>query len=187
MKRAKRNRALNVRYIIILLMTFIVSVGVSYFYFVGKFTFDSSFINELGSKKTETEQKEQASEIQRLYHHGDSAALDNGDTNGDTSASLPAAEDAIRKYLDIYKVRLLDLYKDRQGVMYIDCGDELKKNFKGDAHEELNFVSGLYKTLVPVVADLTAVKILIGGRETDTLGGHIDISRPIGKEIAEDI
>jgi hypothetical protein len=76
---------------------------------------------------------------------------------------------------------------DKDGIIYIDFGDELKKNFRGDALEELNIIGGLYKGIKSAVPGFNALKILIEGRETESFGGHIDISRPIGEEIAESI
>ena len=100
---------------------------------------------------------------------------------------LVVAEDIIRKYVKPYSVRLLDLYMDKEGVIYIDFGGELIKNFKGDALEELRIIAGLYRGIKSTVPGFTALKILIEGRETESFGGHIDISKPIGGEIAEAI
>ncbi len=76
---------------------------------------------------------------------------------------------------------------DKEGVIYIDLSDEIKKNFNGDALEELRIVVGLYKGIRSTILDFTALKILIEGKEVESFGGHIDISKPIGEEIAENI
>jgi hypothetical protein len=48
-------------------------------------------------------------------------------------------------------------------------------------------IARLYKGIKFKVPGFTALKILINGKETESFGGHIDISRPIGEEIAESI
>ncbi|MBI5055155.1 MAG: hypothetical protein HZB61_00870 [Nitrospirae bacterium] len=166
-----------------LIIAFVISTGASYFFLKGKFTFDTSFVNELASRQAKTENKEQKEETRRLY---DFKATTEGTETG-KDAALASAEDAIKRYLKTYRASLQDLYMDKDGIVYIDLGNELKKDFKGDASEELNIIAGLYKCIEPVVPGLTAIKILIEGHEAETLGGHLDISKPIGKEIAENI
>ena len=100
---------------------------------------------------------------------------------------LVITEDIIREHMSPYGVRLIDLYLDKEGVIYIDFSSEIRKNFKGDVSEELGIIAGLYKGIKSNIPGLTAIKILIESREAETLGGHIDISKPMGEEIARDI
>lgn len=97
---------------------------------------------------------------------------------------LVLAEDTIKKMVEENDVKLLDLYLDRNGVIYMDFSDELKKNYDMDIAQELTFLAALFNGIRSSVPGLTAMKILIEGREVDSLGGHIDISIPIGEEIA---
>jgi len=187
MRKTKRNNKMSGGFIFVLIAVFAVSMVVSYFYLKGKFEFDSSFIEEISSRQAKTGHKEQKEDTRRLYESNETAAQSGDDTGAGKNPSLAAAEESIRKYLKTYEVRLLDLYMDKNGVIYVDMGNELKKNFKGDASEELNIIAGLYKSIEPAVPGVTALKILIEGHETQTIGGHIDISRPVGKEIAENI
>ena len=101
--------------------------------------------------------------------------------------NLAAAEDITKKYLEDFDTELLDLYIDRNNIVYVDMGNELKKNFRGGVSDELNIIAGLYKGIEQAVPELKALKILIEGHEAETLGGHINISEPIGKEIEENI
>jgi len=165
-------------------MIFIISMGASYFFFKGKFSFDSSFIEDIESRQSGANQTERREEPVRLY---DGPGITTSGEQGKSADALAAAEDALRKYLHMYKVRLLDLYMDSKGMVYVDLGSELKKNFRGDASEELMVLAGLYNTVQAAVPELTALKLLIDGHEAETIGGHIDISRPLGKEIAENI
>lgn len=176
---SKRSR----NFIYALIMTLIVSSAVSYFYLKGKFSVDSSFITEIESRQANSTQKEEKQDTPRLYEHREAST----DSEGKKEYTAAAVEDVVRKYFKTYKVRVLDLYMDGRGTVYIDLGDELKKNFKGDAFEELSIFAELYKRIEPVVPGVTALRILIEGHETETIGGHIDISKPLGKEIADNI
>jgi hypothetical protein len=187
MKKTMRNKKASGVFILVLIAVFTVSMAMSYFYLKGKFEFDSSFIEEILSRQAITERKEQKEDTRRLYESKETAAQSDNDSWAVKNSSLAAAEDSIRKYLKTYEARLLDLYMDKDGVVYVDMGNELKKNFKGDASEELNIIAGLYRNIEPEVPGFTALKILIEGHETETIGGHIDISKPVGKEIAENI
>jgi len=187
MKRTKLNNKTSGVFIFVLIAVFVVSTGISYFYLKGKFAFDSAFIEEITSRQDIKEHKEQKEDLRRLYESKETASQNGDETAAVENLSLAAAEDIIRKYVKAYEVRLLDIYMDKDGVIYVDLGDELKKNFKGDASEELNIIAGLYKGIEQAVPGFTALKILIEGHESETLGGHIDISKPIGKEIAENI
>jgi hypothetical protein len=187
MKRTKRNNKISGVFIFVLIAVFVVGMGMSYFYLKEKFEFDSSFIDEITSRQDTREHKEQKEDLRRLYESKETASQNGDETAAGGNSSLAAAEDIIRKYVKAYEVRLLDIYMDKYGVIYVDLGDELKKNFKGDASEELNIIAGLYKTIEQAVPGFTALKILMEGHETSTFGGHIDISKPIGKEIAENI
>lgn len=187
MKKKMRYNKANRVFPLALIAAFAVSMGISYFYLKGTFEFDSSFMEELASKQTQTESKEQKENVLRLYEPKDIISENSDDTSPQKDVSLAAAEDITIKYLKAFDTKLLDLYMDRENIVYIDLGNELKKNFRGSASEELNIISGLYKGIEQVVPGIKALKILIEGHEAETLGGHINISGPIGKEIAENI
>jgi hypothetical protein len=174
-------------FMFVLLISFSASAAAAYFHFKEEFTFESSFIAEIEARQAAAELIKKKRSDMRLYASAGSASDAGGGQVYRKDTMLVVAEDIIRKHLKPYKVRLLDLYMDKEGIIYIDFGDELKKNFKGDALEELNIIGGLYKGIKSAVPGFNALKILIEGRETESFGGHIDISRPIGEEIAESI
>lgn len=187
MKKKMRPNKTNRVFPLALIAAFTVSMSISYFYLKGTFKFDSSLIEELTARQTKTGPKEQKDNVLRLYEPKDIISESSDDTNPQKEASLAAAEDLIRKYLNAFDTKLLDLYIDKGNIVYIDLGNELKKNFRGDASEELNIIAQLYKGIEQAVPGFKALKILIEGHEAETLGGHINISEPIGKEIAENI
>jgi hypothetical protein len=189
MKRSKPNKRITKKsqitraYLVVLIVVFAISVGISNLYLKEKFAFDSSLFEDLepGYDKASEEA------AGRLYESPGGEPMTEGGAELRKDRVLVVVEDIIRKHIKPYNGRLLDLYLDRDGTIYIDLDDGIKKTFKGDASEELNIVAGLYRGIRPALPDLKAMKILIQGREAESLGGHINILRPIGAEIAGNI
>jgi hypothetical protein len=192
MKRSKRNKKAYKKktfwsYVFVLIILFAVSTGTSYLYFKDKFVFESDFIADIEARHDRAGNEAQKKGSLRLYKANEKNQSVRDSIVLRKDSLLVVAEDIIRKYVRSYKVKLLDLYMDKEGVIYIDFGDELKKNFKGDALEELRIIAGLYHGIKSTIPGFKAMKILIEGREAESFGGHIDISKPIGEEIAESI
>jgi len=192
MKKTKRNnkkgkRPSRMAFLAFLIITFSVSSGTSYYALKDKFAFESSFIADIESSIMKKAQSQRAQDPVRLYVAEPHSSERYRGVVLRRDEMLVSAEGAIREYLAHLNVRLLDLYLDTRGVLYIDFGGEIRKNFEGDASEELSIIGGLYRRLESVIPDLTALKILIDGHETETIGGHIDISKPIGDAIAKSI
>lgn len=158
-----------------------ITAGASFIYFKPRFSFESSFISDITSGNRGTAEETEETDPGDLYKGGYSASSED---EGREDSVLVIAEDVIREYIKPYNIQLLDLYMDSTGVIYIDISDELRKNFRGDVLEELDIVAGLYSRIKEAVPGFTALKILIQGREADSFGGHIDISKPIGEDIA---
>ncbi len=166
-------------------ISFALSTGAGFYYFKDRFAFESEFIADIEARQVREGSHARQTESRRLYGSGkpELDSEDSVDLRQDTL--LVIAEDIIRKYIEEYKVRLLDLYLDKEGVLYIDVGDEIKRNFEGDVMGEIKIISSLYSGIKSIIPGLSALKILIEGSEAESFGGHIDISRPIGEEIAE--
>jgi len=174
-------------FLLVLVIILLLSAGASFFFFKDKFAFDSSFLADIEARQDKKNDEKQEDDSGRLYEGGRQES-DTGDSAAFIQdAQLVAAEDTIRRYIEQYNVRLIDLYMDNEGVIYIDLGEEIKRNFSGGAIDELKLIAGLYKGIKAVVPGCTALKFLIQGGEAESLGGHIDISRPIGDEVAENI
>lgn len=84
-------------------------------------------------------------------------------------------------------VKLLGLYKDQAQILYIDLSDELRRNFQGDAMSEYLLLKGIYESLVSNVQDFQDVKILVEGKEIETLGGHFYLMYPLKNTLAADL
>ena len=178
-----RGKPESKRFLFVMVLFFLISAGASYFYFKPMLSSKSS-VETYSASQPDIKHKDTKEGTQRLYklNGEDASALNGSGLNND--AELAGAENAIKKYLEPYNTELIDLYMDSSGIIYVDMGDELKRNFKGDATEELNIIAGLYKSIEGAVPGFRTLKILINGNETETLGGHIDISMPVGGEIA---
>lgn len=69
-------------------------------------------------------------------------------------------------------VKFLGLYRDDENILYIDLSDELRRNFQGDALSEYLILKGIYESLISNLRDFNDFKILVDGKELETLGGH---------------
>jgi spore germination protein GerM len=75
--------------------------------------------------------------------------------------------------------KILGIYRDADRILYIDLSEEFRRNFQGDALSEYLVLKGLYDSLTSNLNDLEDIKILIEGREIETLGGHFFLSYPL--------
>jgi spore germination protein GerM len=74
---------------------------------------------------------------------------------------------------------LRQLWIGRGGVAWADFSDELVSGLKGGSSDELLAVYSVVDSLTQNVPQITRVGLLVGGRERDTLAGHVDIRRPL--------
>ncbi len=81
-------------------------------------------------------------------------------------------------------VKLLGLYRDSSQILYIDLSDELRRNFQGDALSEYLLLKGIYESIISNLQDVQDVKILIEGKESETLGGHVYLKYPLKNTVA---
>ena len=77
---------------------------------------------------------------------------------------------------------LRQLWIGRGGVAWADFSDELVSGLKGGSSDELLAVYSVVDSLTQNVPQITRVGLLVGGRERDTLAGHVDIRRPLPAE-----
>lgn len=70
-------------------------------------------------------------------------------------------------------VKLLGLYFGSDEVLYINLSDELRRNFKGDAAAEYLLLKGLYESIISNVRGVHDIKIIVEGKEIESIGGHI--------------
>jgi len=70
------------------------------------------------------------------------------------------------------------LYVTQDGTAYVDITEAVKEHHPGGSESELMTIYSIVNSLILNIPEIDAVKILIGGRESMTLAGHIDLSSP---------
>lgn len=98
------------------------------------------------------------------------------------SKPLPVAmaDVVIEEYLKGIKeglkdAKLLGVYRDRNNVLYIDFSDEFRRNSYWDARQEYYLLKSLFDTVITNVAGTEDVRLLIEGKEIESIGGHFSI------------
>ena len=75
---------------------------------------------------------------------------------------------------------LYEVYVDAQSTAYLDFSHHLKDEHIGGTTSEALTVGAILRTVKVNFSDkIRKVQILIEGLETDTIGGHVDISKPL--------
>ena len=69
-------------------------------------------------------------------------------------------------------------YLMTDGIAVVDLSGEIKEYHSGGAKSELMTIYSLVNSLVLNIPEIKAVKLLIEGREEETLAGHIDLRNP---------
>jgi spore germination protein GerM len=70
------------------------------------------------------------------------------------------------------------LFITRGGEAYIDLSGELVTGHPGGSTNELLTIRTLVNALTSNLPAITAVQLLVDGKELDTLAGHVDLRRP---------
>ncbi len=78
------------------------------------------------------------------------------------------------------EAKLRGVYFGTDGILYVDLSETFKRNFQGDALTEYLLLRGLYESLLSNVPGIKDVMLLIDGRQTESIGGHILANRPLG-------
>jgi hypothetical protein len=79
------------------------------------------------------------------------------------------------------KVRAV--YLTPRGEAYLDLSADVARGHTGGSLDEALAVFTLVNALTVNLPDITAVQILIDGREVDTLAGHIDLRHPLRRAL----
>ncbi len=77
--------------------------------------------------------------------------------------------------------KLRGLYVTDRGEVYVDFSRELVAAHPGGSLNELLTVYSVVDALTANLPAVHAVQLLVDGREVDTLAGHVDLRRPLGK------
>jgi spore germination protein GerM len=77
---------------------------------------------------------------------------------------------------------LKGLYLSPEGVAFVDLSAEAGRAHVG-ALDEIFIVYSIVDTLTDNLPAITAVQLLVEGRQVDTLAGHVDVRRPVIKDL----
>ena len=72
----------------------------------------------------------------------------------------------------------------KSGNAYVDLSREARTSHPGGTINELLTVYTIVNALTANLPAVTAVQVLIDGKEVDTLSGHVDLRRPLAKNLA---
>jgi spore germination protein GerM len=75
------------------------------------------------------------------------------------------------------------LFVTPKGEAYVDLSRELAESHPGGSLNELLTVYALVDALTVNLPAITAVQVLIDGKEVETLAGHVDLRRPLAKDL----
>lgn len=79
--------------------------------------------------------------------------------------------------------RVLDVFVHAGGVAYVDLSDEVSSGLPGGSQAELLTVYSLVDTIVTNFPATRRVQILVNDKEVVSLGGHVDLSRPLAPDL----
>jgi germination protein M len=74
--------------------------------------------------------------------------------------------------------QLIRIFLDQDGIVYLDLSEEVRENHPGGTWGEMMTIYSLVNTVMENFNTVNGVKILIMGKEIETLKGHIDTRYP---------
>ena len=75
------------------------------------------------------------------------------------------------------------LFMTEGGELYVDLSRELSTAHTGGTMNELLAIYSIVNALTANLPAVTAVQLLVDGKEVDTLSGHVDLRRPLAKNL----
>jgi spore germination protein GerM len=80
--------------------------------------------------------------------------------------------------------KLRALFVTPAGEAFVDVSPELRARHPGGSLTELLTIYSLVDALTVNLPAVTAVQVLIDGKEVDTLAGHVDLRQPLVKNLS---
>ena len=167
----------------ILLLLFISGIFVGYWYFSS--TKPASKGIEI---KNNTENADDLYSLRMYYPAGEHLQIEERRLPRRT-LPIAVAEAVVEQYLKgpvdakdsvvPREVKILGIYRGADRILYVDLSEEFRKNFRGDAISEMLLLKGLYQSIISNIEEILDVKVLIEGKEVETLGGHFYLKYPL--------
>ncbi len=79
--------------------------------------------------------------------------------------------------------KLKTIFVSDRGEAFVDLSREIQAGHPGGSLNEIATVFTVVNALTVNLPALTAVQILVEGREVETLAGHVDLRRPIQQDL----
>jgi hypothetical protein len=76
------------------------------------------------------------------------------------------------------------LYVTAGGEAFVDLSREIVTAHPGGSLDELLTVYAIVDALTMNLPAVTSVQVLVDGKEVDTLAGHVDLRRPLAKNVS---
>ncbi|HVO12253.1 MAG TPA: GerMN domain-containing protein [Vicinamibacteria bacterium] len=80
--------------------------------------------------------------------------------------------------------RVLDVFVHAGGVAYVDLSGEAASGLPGGSRAERLTVDSVVDTVVGNFPSTTRVQLLVDDRQVPSLGGHVDLSRPLPADLS---
>jgi hypothetical protein len=78
---------------------------------------------------------------------------------------------------------LRNVYLSPTGTAFVDFSPEISRAHGGGSLDEIFTVYSVVNTVADNLPAVTGVQILVDGREADTLAGHVDLRRPLQRNL----
>jgi spore germination protein GerM len=80
--------------------------------------------------------------------------------------------------------RILEIFVARDGTAFVDLSAEFRWGLETGSSDAVLAVYAVVNTLAQNFEEIRRVKLLLDGEELDSVGGHLDLSRPILPEMS---
>jgi hypothetical protein len=80
--------------------------------------------------------------------------------------------------------RLRGFYMDGRGGAFVDVTSDVVRLHAGGSFGEALTVAALVNAVTANLVTARTVRLLVEGREVDTLAGHIDVSGPLSQDMS---
>jgi hypothetical protein len=80
--------------------------------------------------------------------------------------------------------KLREVYVTGEGLAYVDLTREVVEGHPGGLTREISTIYAIVNSLTENVPSIREAQVLVDGAEVETLAGHVDLSRPYGRDLS---
>lgn len=196
MTEKKKKRALSRRAVILAALS-LVLIALSVLFYTGGGREKIKHLAESIMPKSASSEEEPAGRIRiTLFFLADEDDLLHRETREIDAGPTPADE-AERALVELIKgserdflspvppqTRVRQVFVNEDGTAYVDFGKEIMEKFSYGSSSELAAVYSVVNTLIVNFKSIRRVVILVEGAERETLGGHVDLTRPFTSDLS---